>query len=72
MSLTCAPLVRVAQRDLTHCLVYLVEMAEMGRTVHQGRMEEMALQVLLVQQGRMEEMALQVLLVHQVTQPWVI
>ena len=57
MSLTCAPLVRITEWDLTHCLDYLVEMAEMGRTVHQGLMEEMALQVLLV---------------HQVTQPWVI
>ena len=55
MSLICAPLVRVTQRDLTHCLGYLVEMAEMGRMVHQGRMEEMAYQVLLV---------------HQVSQPW--
>ena len=43
MSLTCATLVRVTQRDLTHCLGYQAEMAEMGRMVHQGKLEEMAL-----------------------------
>ena len=37
MSLTCATLVRVPQRYLTHCLGYLVEKAEMERMVHQAR-----------------------------------
>ena len=50
MSLTCATLVRVTQRDLTHCLGYQAEMAEMGRMVHQGKLEEMVLQALLVHQ----------------------